>query len=126
MSPLLHRPRHSPASVPIPKFANLCGTLQCELRNQRDTSNSMVLVPLFEPEVRNRFCSTTCANFGFGALAGAPRIMPANGIISIALRLFWRNCPSWVKLRNPHAAADTGSAPDLPQIEKRQSLVLGV
>jgi hypothetical protein len=23
----------------------------------------------FEPEVRNRFCSTLCANFGFGALA---------------------------------------------------------
>jgi hypothetical protein len=35
MSRLLHRPRHSPASVPIPKFANLCGTLQCELRNQK-------------------------------------------------------------------------------------------
>jgi hypothetical protein len=26
-------------------------------------------VPLFEPEVRNRSCSTMCANFGFGALA---------------------------------------------------------
>jgi hypothetical protein len=27
------------ASVPIPKFAPLCGALGCELRNQRDTSN---------------------------------------------------------------------------------------
>ena len=27
------------ASVPIPKFASLRGTLVCELRNQRDTSN---------------------------------------------------------------------------------------
>jgi hypothetical protein len=32
------------ASVPIPKFASLCGTLVCELRNQRDTSKSMILV----------------------------------------------------------------------------------
>src|SRR5262249_52311285 len=27
------------SSVPIPKFASPCGTLSCELRNQRDTSN---------------------------------------------------------------------------------------
>src|SRR5215216_2575559 len=26
-------------SVPIPKFASLCSTLECELRNQRNTSN---------------------------------------------------------------------------------------
>ena len=31
--------RRSHASVPIPKFASLRGTLVCELRNQRDTSN---------------------------------------------------------------------------------------
>jgi hypothetical protein len=31
-------------SVPIPKFASLCSTFVCELRNQRDTSNSMILV----------------------------------------------------------------------------------
>ena len=31
--------RHAHASVPIPKFASLRGTLVCELRNQRDTSN---------------------------------------------------------------------------------------
>jgi hypothetical protein len=35
---------HYSASVPIPKFASLCGTFVCELRNQRDTSNSMILV----------------------------------------------------------------------------------
>jgi hypothetical protein len=28
----------------------------------------MILSAPFEPEVRNRFCSTMCANFGFGAL----------------------------------------------------------
>ena len=33
-------------SGPIPKFASLCGTLVCELRNLRTTSNSMILVPL--------------------------------------------------------------------------------
>jgi hypothetical protein len=27
----------------------------------------MILVPLFEPEVRSRPCGTICANFGFGA-----------------------------------------------------------
>src|SRR5437764_9668308 len=32
------------SSVPIPKFAFLCGTLVCELRNPRDTSKSMTLV----------------------------------------------------------------------------------
>ena len=31
--------RMRPASVPIPKFASLRGTLVCELRNQRDTRN---------------------------------------------------------------------------------------
>src|SRR2546429_5275509 len=38
------------ASVPIPKFANTGGTLSCELRNQRDTSKSMILVPLLNPK----------------------------------------------------------------------------
>src|SRR5215813_10858148 len=32
------------ASVPIPKFASPCGTILCELRNQRDTSKLMTLV----------------------------------------------------------------------------------
>jgi tripartite-type tricarboxylate transporter receptor subunit TctC len=34
----------------------------------------MILVPLFEPEVRNRFCDTMCANFGFGALASRDKM----------------------------------------------------
>ena len=34
---------HDP-SVPIPKFAHPRGPLRCELRNQRDTSNFMILV----------------------------------------------------------------------------------
>ena len=35
------------ASVPIPKFASLSGALVCELRNQRDTSNLLILVWLW-------------------------------------------------------------------------------
>src|SRR6516225_9376574 len=38
------------SSVPIPKFANPCSARWCELRNQRDTSNSMILVPLLNPK----------------------------------------------------------------------------
>ena len=32
------------ASVPIPKYAIHCSTRLCELRNQRDTANLMILV----------------------------------------------------------------------------------
>jgi hypothetical protein len=38
----------APTSVPIPKFAFLCGTLVCELRNPRDTSKSMTLVRVLD------------------------------------------------------------------------------
>src|SRR6266545_2971346 len=38
------------AGVPIPKFAGTRGTLSCERRNQRDTSNSMLRVPLLNPK----------------------------------------------------------------------------
>src|SRR5713226_1148799 len=43
-------PGGNAASVPIPKFAYTPGTLSCELRNQRDTSKSMILVPLLNPK----------------------------------------------------------------------------
>jgi len=33
-------------SVPIPKFAQLCRTLESELRNRRTLTNVMILVPL--------------------------------------------------------------------------------
>ncbi len=35
-----------PASAPIPRFASYRGEFDCELRNQRSTSNSMILVRL--------------------------------------------------------------------------------
>src|SRR5262245_50051845 len=82
----------SAASVPIPKFARTCGTLACELRNQRDTSNSMIQCP-FEPEVRNRSCSTMCANFGFGALASLrhfPDGLWQRALLSLAAALVCR------------------------------------
>jgi hypothetical protein len=36
------------AGVPIPNFALSCGALWSELRNQRDTSKHLTLVPLFD------------------------------------------------------------------------------
>src|SRR5437868_13404816 len=48
------------ASVPIPKFAHPCGTLECELRNQRDTSNVMILVPLLNPKFANGLAAWLC------------------------------------------------------------------
>src|SRR5262245_2536873 len=54
--------------VPVPKFAGICSTLSCELRNQRDTSKSNVLVP---PGSRSSQSDSRHggANFGFGAPA---------------------------------------------------------
>jgi hypothetical protein len=46
------------ASVPIPKFASPRGDLWCELRNRRDTSNFMILVPLLNP----KFATALAAN----------------------------------------------------------------
>src|SRR5438270_4275460 len=59
------------ASVPIPKFAHPRDNLECELRNQRDTSKLYDSSAAFEPEVRKRNCGAVCANFGFAALARA-------------------------------------------------------
>src|SRR5712691_2594830 len=47
---MYHELRKRGTSVPIPKFAIPCGTFSCELRNQRDTSKSMILVPLLNPK----------------------------------------------------------------------------
>src|SRR5438093_4191697 len=48
------------ASVLIPKFASICGTLSCELRNQRDTSNFMILVPLLNPKFAIGLAALLC------------------------------------------------------------------
>src|SRR5262249_19450446 len=52
--------RPSSASVPIPKFAIPCSTLSCELRNQRDTSKVMILVPLLNPKFALGFAASVC------------------------------------------------------------------
>src|SRR5262249_10386468 len=61
--------RYGNTSVPIPKFAHPCGRLECELRNQRDTSQLYDSGAAFEPDVRKRTCGIMRANFGFAALA---------------------------------------------------------
>src|SRR5439155_13456516 len=54
-------------SVPIPKFASLCGTLLCELRNPRDTSKSMTLVRFLDLKFLH-VRAEICRNFKSTAL----------------------------------------------------------
>ena len=64
-SPMVPRPSRRPpkrchfqnASVPIPKFAHPRGTLRCELRNQRDTSNFMILVRYLDLKFLNELAA---------------------------------------------------------------------
>src|SRR4029453_13912243 len=51
-------PTRIPTSVPIPKFAPSCGTLFCELRNQRDTSNFINLVRFLDLKFLNEALAT--------------------------------------------------------------------
>jgi hypothetical protein len=46
-------------SVPIPKFARVCRLFSCELRNQRDTSNFMILVWLLDLKFLSERAATT-------------------------------------------------------------------
>ena len=45
------------ASAPIPKFASYRGEFDCELRNQRSTSNSMILVRFLNLKFLNEFAA---------------------------------------------------------------------
>src|SRR6266568_178868 len=74
------RPDEALASVPIPKFASTGGTLSCELRNQRDTSKYMILVPLLNPKFA----------IGLPARLCELRVRGTSGIRSIA-------CPRCVR-----------------------------
>src|SRR6266436_8400101 len=58
----------SPASGPLPKFVIHRGTFRLELRKQRGTSNSMILVPLFDLKFLERVCGNCCRNFKAAAL----------------------------------------------------------
>src|SRR3954469_16430836 len=49
-------------SVPVPTFVSYCSTLEYERRNQRDTSNSMILVSRFRSSPHS--AARSFANFG--------------------------------------------------------------
>src|SRR5215475_2233792 len=58
----------SAASVPLPTLASLCGTLSCERRKQRGTSNSKVLVRFWFGRSDDRGCRDTDRNVRTTAL----------------------------------------------------------
>jgi hypothetical protein len=58
----------SPASARFSKFVIQRGTLEYELRKPKGTSNSMILVPLFDLKFLRRTRGTRCRNFKSAAL----------------------------------------------------------
>src|SRR5262249_21471988 len=66
VSPTLH---DLCAGVPIPKFASLCSTLSCELRNQRDTSKLTHSSVVLDLKFLGEFAAY-CRNFKSTTLAG--------------------------------------------------------
>jgi glutathione S-transferase len=63
--------RRLEASARFSKFVIQCGTLGHELRKPKGTSNSMILVPLFDLKFLRRTRGTRCRNFKSAALARA-------------------------------------------------------
>src|SRR5438045_9514192 len=61
------------ASAPLPKFVIHRSTFRHELRKQRGTSNSKILVPLFDLKFLKRVCGKSCRNFKSAALAADRR-----------------------------------------------------
>src|SRR5215467_12453531 len=57
-------------SARFSKFVIQRGTLGHELRKPKGTSNSMILVPLFDLKFLRRTCGTRCRNFKSAALGG--------------------------------------------------------
>src|SRR5205807_2692720 len=55
LPPYCHYP--SPPSAPFPKFVIHLSTLRNELRKQRGTRNSMILVPLFDLKFLGEFAA---------------------------------------------------------------------
>src|SRR5712691_7815844 len=54
------------ASVPVPTFVSICSTHFYERRNQRDTSNSLILVPLLNPPFAIAFAARCARTSGSG------------------------------------------------------------
>src|SRR5204862_3637126 len=57
-------------SARFSKFVIQRGTLECELRKPKGTSNSMILAPLFDLKFLRRTRGTRCRNFKSAALGG--------------------------------------------------------
>src|SRR5919108_6189763 len=66
------------SSARFSKFVIQCGTLEYELRKPKGTSNSIILVPLFDLKFLRRTRGTRCRNFKSAALVGT-RLRPAHG-----------------------------------------------
>jgi hypothetical protein len=60
------------SSAPFPKFVIRRSTLSRELRKQRGTSNSMILVPLFDLKFLTEFAAGDVGTFKSAALAHDP------------------------------------------------------
>src|ERR687886_428745 len=90
MKLMFHRPRGYSRASPrwmqprarFSKFVIQRGTLGNELRKPKGTSNSMILVPLFDLKFLKRTRGTRCRNFKSAALA------PARGVKGRRAALF--------------------------------------
>jgi hypothetical protein len=60
------------SSGPIPKFATTRGTVRCELRNLRTTSNSMISSAGLNLKFLNELAASYDTNFKFTALQHVP------------------------------------------------------
>ena len=81
-------------SVPIPKFAHSCGTLRCELRNQRDTSRRVRAktrdyAPCARCRTSGRCARGACAPTARGADRGALRTYEP-GLLRLRIAMTWR------------------------------------
>ena len=76
------------ADVPIPKFAHACGTLECELRNHRDTSNAMILVPLLNQKFANGLVARRVRTSAAPAPVGAI-LHPRRGVWQNSAKSRW-------------------------------------
>ena len=85
-------------SRPDSKFANPCGSPSCELRNQRDTSKTMILVPRLNPKFAIKLAATICELW----VRGTSRPLRGAAIRPSARRKCKRQSACWV---SPHGAS---------------------
>src|SRR5438552_2889169 len=73
-------------SVPVPKFVSPRGTFSYELRNQRNTSNSMILVPLRTRSSQPPLLQGVCELRVRGTSVPVPKFVSPRGTFSYELR----------------------------------------